>query len=196
MAVRTPSQTRAKRTRAALIDAARAEFTERGYASTTARSIAERAGVATGTFYQYFPDKDAALDELARERAAAVSAWSVGVLGSASAGDARDRFRALAAAALRSARDDAGMVRVLRERRCVDAALEATWNAGERAIVERAAALLRRASFTGDADATALVLFGMVDGAVEAHLASPMVDDDRFLTALVDALLAVAGLRG
>ena len=38
--------------------AAEAEFTEHGYAQTTARSIAERAGVATGTFYQYFVDKD------------------------------------------------------------------------------------------------------------------------------------------
>lgn len=33
-------------------------FGERGYAQTTVRHIAHRAGVATGTVYIYFPDKD------------------------------------------------------------------------------------------------------------------------------------------
>ena len=38
----------------------------------------------------------------------------------------------------------------------------------------------------------ALVLFGMVDGSVEAHIDSPTVSDERFITALVDALIRVA----
>jgi AcrR family transcriptional regulator len=61
---RTPTQARAARTRAALVEAAAAEFSEKGYAATTARSIAVRAGAATGSFYQYFNDKDEVLLEL------------------------------------------------------------------------------------------------------------------------------------
>ena len=55
--LRTPTQARAHKTRAALVEAAQAEFAESGYAGTTAKSIAKRAGVSTGSFYQYFTDK-------------------------------------------------------------------------------------------------------------------------------------------
>src|SRR5687768_12972730 len=65
---REPVQTRALKTRAALLTAAELEFEERGYAQTTTKSIADRAGVAAGSFYQYFKDKDAVLHELAGTR--------------------------------------------------------------------------------------------------------------------------------
>src|SRR5690348_5357025 len=65
---REPVQSRAHRTRAALLQAAEQELNERGYAQTTTKSIADRAGVAAGSFYQYFPDKDAVLRELASAR--------------------------------------------------------------------------------------------------------------------------------
>src|SRR5262245_28594061 len=72
-ALREPVQERALKTRAALLEAAEQEFAERGYAQTTAKSITARAGVATGSFYQYFADKDALLHELARARVADLS---------------------------------------------------------------------------------------------------------------------------
>ncbi len=43
--------------RSALIDAARAEFTEKGYESATVNGIAERAGVTTGALYAHFHGK-------------------------------------------------------------------------------------------------------------------------------------------
>ena len=52
-----PTQKRAVLKRSALIDAAALEFSERGFELATAKSIAAKAGVATGTFYQYFENK-------------------------------------------------------------------------------------------------------------------------------------------
>lgn len=43
-----------------LLRAALEAFTERGYAQATVKDIADRAGVAAGTFYLYFPAKEAA----------------------------------------------------------------------------------------------------------------------------------------
>ncbi|QIA27322.1 TetR/AcrR family transcriptional regulator [Thermaerobacter sp. PB12/4term] len=41
-----------------LLEAAAAEFATRGYHQTTVKDIVERAGVATGTFYLYFANKE------------------------------------------------------------------------------------------------------------------------------------------
>lgn len=53
--------TKAERTRDALMRAALELFGERGYDSTTAAAIAERAGVTEMTFFRHFPSKSAVL---------------------------------------------------------------------------------------------------------------------------------------
>lgn len=63
-----PTQARARLKRDALITAATEDFKHLGYESTTAKTIANRAEVATGTFYQYFHNKDDILRVIARER--------------------------------------------------------------------------------------------------------------------------------
>jgi len=40
-----------------ILEAARALFRERGYGATTARDIAERAGLSVGSLFQHFPSK-------------------------------------------------------------------------------------------------------------------------------------------
>jgi AcrR family transcriptional regulator len=64
-----PLGRKAARTRAALLDAARAVFTERGYASTSVGDIAAAAGVSLGAFYQYFRDRADILATLVGEGA-------------------------------------------------------------------------------------------------------------------------------
>lgn len=63
-----PTQERALRKRTALIDAAIVEFSTAGFEVATAKSIAAKAGVATGTFYQYFDNKNDILRVIASER--------------------------------------------------------------------------------------------------------------------------------
>ena len=45
--------------RAAILDAAREVFAELGYEAAGVRDIVRRTDLASGTFYNYFPDKDA-----------------------------------------------------------------------------------------------------------------------------------------
>src|SRR5439155_25422924 len=53
-------------TKEGIMDAALAVFHERGYEGTTIPAIAERAGVAQGTLYNYFPSKEKLLFACAR----------------------------------------------------------------------------------------------------------------------------------
>jgi AcrR family transcriptional regulator len=50
---------KSEETRARILNAALASFRERGFEAATMREIAEKAGVATGAAYYYFPSKEA-----------------------------------------------------------------------------------------------------------------------------------------
>ncbi|HET7488413.1 MAG TPA: TetR family transcriptional regulator [Acidimicrobiales bacterium] len=52
-------ETKAARTRSAIIDAALTLFRERGYDATTMRAVAAQAGVSVGNAYYYFASKEA-----------------------------------------------------------------------------------------------------------------------------------------
>ncbi|MEM6995266.1 MAG: TetR/AcrR family transcriptional regulator [Myxococcota bacterium] len=201
--LRVPTQTRAHRTRAALVAAAATEFAEKGYARATAKSIATRAGVAVGSFYQYFPNKDAVLHELASIRTREAS------------DDTLRRIQAPAEALPTDPEELAQMVRgamfeivdeviayhranrdlhaVLTERRHADARLDRITTRAEHALVRAIAEMIRRWGRVHDPEAAAFVAFGCVEGAVHAHvLGEPMVEDERFCIALVDGLMAIA----
>jgi AcrR family transcriptional regulator len=55
--------------RAAILDAARDAFVELGYGATSVRDIVRRTDLASGTFYNYFPDKEAVFRALVDETA-------------------------------------------------------------------------------------------------------------------------------
>jgi AcrR family transcriptional regulator len=207
--LRTPTQARAHKTRASLAAAAQAEYADHGYAGTTAKSIAKRAGVSTGSFYQYFTDKDAVLRELAGERASALLNSILGELAehgrtsrpqpppatvdAPTRAAITQRLTSVVDTVVRHHREDPSFHAVVTERRLADPELDAATTAGERALVEHTANLLTLWGHPGDALATAFVLFAMVEGSVHAHvLGHPVVSDTRFRDTLVGAVVRLA----
>ncbi|MEL6618497.1 MAG: TetR/AcrR family transcriptional regulator [Pseudomonadota bacterium] len=67
-----PVQARTLKTRAKLIDAAKALVAASDYESLRVEDVVQRAGVAKGTFFAHFQDKDALMDELIGERIATI----------------------------------------------------------------------------------------------------------------------------
>jgi len=73
-AAKEPKRERGKQRVAALLDAGVELFAEKGYEATTMTEIAQRAGAAIGSLYQFFPSKEALAEALFNryaERAAA-----------------------------------------------------------------------------------------------------------------------------
>jgi AcrR family transcriptional regulator len=202
--LRVPVQERSVRTRSDVVEAARLEFSERGYALTTAKSIAARAGVAVGTFYHYFPDKDAVLRELA---AARVDALEQRMTGNAPdvqlepaegqqlaerLSELRRRIRKDIRAYLEYHRRDRGLHSVISERRLCDGALDAVLTAVEQRGVRRSAEALKRWGYPGDCQAAAYMIFSLLDGAVHNHvLGHATLSDARFVEALADAIVRI-----
>ena len=69
---RTPRTERGRKTLRLLLDAAAAEFGERGFHESSVVSITQRAGVALGSFYTYFESKDSLFQELVQDMSAQV----------------------------------------------------------------------------------------------------------------------------
>jgi AcrR family transcriptional regulator len=70
---RVPTQARAERTVAGLLDAAGAVIAEVGYDAATLTAVAARAGASIGSLYQYFPDKPAVARALAQRYGAEIA---------------------------------------------------------------------------------------------------------------------------
>jgi AcrR family transcriptional regulator len=79
----TGRQARRTERREAILAAALEEFSARGFAATRLEDVAQRAGVAKGTIYLYFSDKESLFQELVR----AMLSPLVGVIETASMRD-------------------------------------------------------------------------------------------------------------
>ncbi|MGN6269591.1 MAG: TetR/AcrR family transcriptional regulator [Sphingomonas sp.] len=64
---KAPRTERGRRTLRAILDAAAAEFGEKGFHEGSISGITRRAGVALGSFYTYFDSKDAVFRALVRD---------------------------------------------------------------------------------------------------------------------------------
>jgi AcrR family transcriptional regulator len=69
-----PRQARSRATVDAILEACARILSEAGAAALTTNAIARRAGVSIGSLYEFFPNRDAVLAELARRRLSALGA--------------------------------------------------------------------------------------------------------------------------
>jgi AcrR family transcriptional regulator len=70
--VMMPTSSRGRRTRTAIVQAAREIFEEKGFDEARIADITTRADTAYGSFYTYFDSKEAVLKELVKELAGAI----------------------------------------------------------------------------------------------------------------------------
>lgn len=194
MVRRTPTQARATKTRAALVEAASVEFAERGYAGTTARSIAVRAGAATGSFYQYFDDKDEILREICERRLLHVREQFTRIFRFEDSEDVteavtRKRLAQVVQLVIDLHADNPKLHAVITEREHADTRLHALTGTMMAALAQNIGELLKRWGYAGDVAARAFLVCHLVEGSVHAHvLGSAVVSDRRFKKDLVSAL--------
>jgi AcrR family transcriptional regulator len=140
--VKSPSRRdRAARTRRAILDAAHAEFLDRGYHGATIAAIAARAGVATQTVYFVFHTKaelisaviDTAVLGADDPTPPEATAWWHAMQEAASATDALRHFVRGAAPLYQRA---AGISEVLRAAALTDPEVHALWQHHDRLQVE------------------------------------------------------------
>lgn len=118
-------QARSRETVERILAAAGALVAQRGADAATMTEIAQRAGVAMGSLYQYFPDKAGVMAALFEQHAAAVRArLTAGVEQPASLEELAERVRALARYYFELHRDDP-LVRALWAAVQADPALKA-----------------------------------------------------------------------
>lgn len=84
------NRTKGQRTEAAFLNAARQAFAEKGYFNTKISDIAEKAGRSTGSFYNYYENKEQLLEALLAEFSDEVVSASLQI----SSADPREGVRA------------------------------------------------------------------------------------------------------
>jgi len=177
----------------AIIAAARQIASEHGMAAVQIASVAERADIATGTVYRYFPAKTDLVAALLRE----IAVREIGALRRA-ASDAPGRLSALCAAILTF------VARVRRGRRLafaaiaepVDAELDGARTAFRKSLAGEFAGLIAAATAEGrlpqqDAALSAAALTGLlIEGSI-----GPLAPDETSRDRDLVQSLALAGLR-
>lgn len=161
-----PLTDRGRRTRDALVAAARGVFEERGYDGTRMGDIAEAAGVSHGTVYTWFATKDAVL-------MAVVESLVDGLYGSLSTPEVDDPLARIDLANRRyldAYREHARLLEVVEQAATTDETFRGVLTGLRAAHVERVAATIRHLQADGQAraDLDALVaaaaLCAMVEG--------------------------------
>lgn len=142
---KVPRTARGRRTQRAILDAAAAEFGEKGFHEGSISGITRRAGVALGSFYTYFDSKDDVFRALVRDMSEQVRAHVAPALKDATGQIAAEQAALLAF--IRFARTHKEIYRIIDEAEFVDAASFRAHYAG---TAERIAARLRAAVGRGE----------------------------------------------
>ena len=115
---KAPRTDRGRRTLRSLLDAAAAEFGEKGFHTASISGITTRAGAALGSFYTYFDSKDAIFRALVRDMSGRVKAHVAPALHGAA--DELAAERAALRAFLEFAREHKEIYRIIDEAEFVD----------------------------------------------------------------------------
>lgn len=115
---KTPRTERGRKTLRSILDAAAAEFGEKGFYESSIVGITSRAGVALGSFYTYFDSKDAIFRALVRDMSAQVGAHAAA--GAREAGDPLTRETAAFRAFLEFTRAHKEIYRIIDEAEFAD----------------------------------------------------------------------------
>lgn len=115
---KAPRTERGRKTLRAILDAAAAEFGEKGFHDGSISAITRRAGVALGSFYTYFDSKDAVFRALVRDMSSQVRDYVTPRLQDAH--DALDAERAGLASFLEFVRAHKEVYRIIDESEFVD----------------------------------------------------------------------------
>ncbi len=162
-----PTQERAIKKRIALLKAAVIEFSNVGFEVATAKSIAAVAGVATGTFYQYFDNKNEILRVIAENRYAALHEEVVML--EAPDADVQQPIQVVFKRVLSFLYDfhlrEAQLHEVLDQRRGLDPKLDAIMSQGEELMRSRVVSFIDHYK-VDEIDVVADSLFAMGEGLV------------------------------
>jgi len=162
-----PTTARGRRTRDALVTAARTVFEDRGYSGTTMSDVADAAGVSHGTVYTYFAGKEALLAAVCAEVTGEVFA-AVRVPDDLR-GDPLVRIEEGNRRYLRAYSRHARMLEVVEQAAAADPALRAPLDSLRTGFIEKAKGTLLRFQSEGIADrgldpeVAAPALVGMVE---------------------------------
>lgn len=158
---KTPRTARGRETLRKLLDAAAAEFGERGFHEASVSGITRRAGTALGSFYTYFDSKDAIFTALVRDMSSRVATTAAAAMDPAASGIERERQAF--AAFLGFARDHKEIYRIIDEAEFAD---PASYRAHYEGTAKRIAARLGEsveagAVRDGDNEVRAWAIMGM-----------------------------------
>ena len=115
---KVPRTARGERTLRKILDAAQAEFGERGFGESSIVGITQRAGVALGSFYTYFDSKESVFQAVVRDMSAQVRDHVAPAFKGAS--DALDGERLALESFLRFAKRHRDVYRIIDEAEFVD----------------------------------------------------------------------------
>lgn len=195
--LRIPQQQRALRTRDRLVEEAKVLFARRGYAETTGARVTKAAGVAKGTFYNHFRNKDELLVEIARQQFEDQRERLLRLFRPLDSSEdmvlqVRKRVRDVVILVADHHRSDPQLHATITERRHADESFDAFCHEYEAAQLEYVVRFLESVGFSGDTEATAFVLYTMVEGAMHTHvLGKARVEDERLFGTLIDSVVGI-----
>lgn len=194
---RTPEQLEdvRSRSREKILDAALELFAERGFATTSVRALAERAGVSQGLLYNYFDGKKDLLRAIFRRGTSQVQETFI----AAEAADPSEALGVLVRSAFEAVRRNRQFWQLTYQLRMQpDVLIEAGPEIVSRAVEirSRIEELLERTGVT-DAAARATLLFASIDGAAQHFVLDPdHYPVDEVISEILRRLIPSADGRG